>query len=531
METMRANGTQGAKKIRFQKIPQLIDVPNLIELQRSSYEKFLIEGIREAFIDISPIEDFTGNLILEFLDHSLGEPTHSIEECQDKDMTFARPLKVKVRLITKQEGEIKEVKEQEIFMGDFPCMTNKGTFVINGAERVIVSQLVRSPGIYYQKVTDPTGKLLYNGMVIPNRGAWLEYESDLSDTIGVRIDKTRKIQATVLLKAIRNDYYKETFKQEYDDLDRLKDRLKERKEGDKKEVEGLIDKQKKLIKAKIEDDIRELFLQEPVIEETLAKDDVVDGDEALIEIYRKLRPGDPPSVDSSRTLLRNLFFDPKRYNLAKVGRHKLNKKLGLKLVCSHCGSFNNMPKDLKCNECGSTLDYLEILTREDMILSIRFHAALVRGDRKMKLPLEGFSLPEFKFTREEKEIIEKLIKGKISEDLHTLADIRKLISKCSRINRLNKLLGRLKSLSCPNCGLTEVGEYKLACPECSTPLKYLTEPSQEDAKTKKAHVQEDRMALELLAMYVLAEKSTMADVEDLYINLDIKPGFSKDEKG
>lgn len=338
MSVMSIKSRQEGRKISFQKIPTVIDVPNLIELQRSSYERFLSEGIKEAFVDISPIEDFTGNLILEFLDHSLGEPTHSIDECQDKDMTFARPLKVKVRLITKEEGEIKEVKEQEIFMGDFPSMTSKGTFVINGAERVIVSQLVRSPGIYYQKSVDPTGKFLYVGMVIPNRGAWLEFESDLADVISVRIDKTRKLPVTVLIRALGYE---------------------------------------------TDDAIKELFNQDPCILATLEKDSIKDSENALLEIYRKLRPGDPPSAESARTLLKNLFFDPKRYNLAKVGRYKLNKKLGMKITCGKCGSLSK-PGIITCPECKAPIDYLEILETEDIISAVRYMAILMRGEKSLK---------------------------------------------------------------------------------------------------------------------------------------------------
>lgn len=338
MSIFGAGHSREGKSLSFQKIPQLIDVPNLIELQRSSYEKFLVEGIREAFFDISPIEDFTGNLILEFLDHSLGEPSHSIDECQDKDMTFARPLKVKVRLITKEEGEVKEVKEQEIFMGDFPSMTSKGTFVINGAERVIVSQLVRSPGIYFQKTVDPTQKLLYVGMVIPNRGAWLEFESDLSDIISVRIDKTRKLPVTVLIRSLGYE---------------------------------------------TDNDILNLFDGDSAIVETLNKDSIKTREEALIEIYRKLRPGDPPSAESANSLLKNLFFDPKRYNMAKVGRYKLNKKMGIKLACSKCGTLHK-PGTVECPECSSPITYEEILSKEDIVAAVRYMAALIRGEKQLK---------------------------------------------------------------------------------------------------------------------------------------------------
>ena len=183
----------------FAKLQEVLELPNLIEVQRNSYHWFLSDGLREVFHDISPIQDFTGNLVLEFLDYSLGEPKYKVEECKERDVTFAAPLRVKVRLINKETGE---VKEQEVFMGDFPLMTEKGTFIINGAERVIVSQLVRSPGVYFSEQIDPSGKKLFGATIIPNRGAWLEFESDLNDHIFVRIDRTRKIPVTVLIRAL-----------------------------------------------------------------------------------------------------------------------------------------------------------------------------------------------------------------------------------------------------------------------------------------------------------------------------------------
>ena len=275
-----ASGSNG--RVSFQKIPSVLDIPNLIELQKDSYAQFLSDGMREAFRDISPITDFTGNLVLEFLDHSLDEPNNSEDECRDRDMTYARPLKVRVRLITKEAGDIKEVKEQDIFMGDFPFMTSKGTFVINGAERVIVSQLVRSPGIYFEEVRDiATNQPTYKAQVIPNRGAWLEFESDVARQIMVRIDKTRKLAATVLIRALAA----------FEDKTHWGD---------------------------TDQEILELFNNDPIVVATMAKEGIENKEEALIEIYRKLRPGDPPSLDSARTLLGNLFFDAKRYNMAKV---------------------------------------------------------------------------------------------------------------------------------------------------------------------------------------------------------------------
>jgi DNA-directed RNA polymerase subunit beta len=305
------------KTLSFQSISNVLEIPNLIQLQQDSFQWFLTEGIKEAFIDISPIEDFTGNLVLEFLDHTLDPSAYSVEECRDRDMTYARPLKVKVRLITKEAGEIKEIKEQEIFMGDFPYMTEKGTFIINGAERVIVSQLIRSPGVYFQEQLDTSGRTVFAAQIIPNRGAWLEFETDANDVIGCRIDKTRKIPVTVLIRALGYE---------------------------------------------TDQDIVELFGDDPMLEPTLAKDSVKSREEALIEIYRKLRPGDPPSVDSARTLLSTLFFDAKRYNLAKVGRYKINKKLGIMITCKECGSLNK-PGRSECSECNSLLEYDQILTK------------------------------------------------------------------------------------------------------------------------------------------------------------------------
>ena len=269
-------------RMSFSKIKEIADVPNLIELQVDSYKWFIEEGLKEVFEDISPIEDYTGNLILEFVDYSLDDkPKYDIEECKDRDATYCAPLKVKVRLINKETGEI---KEQEVFMGDFPLMTEQGTFVINGAERVIVSQLVRSPGVYYALERDKTGKKLISSTVIPNRGAWLEYETDSNDVISVRVDRTRKQPVTVLLRAL----------------------------GIGTDAE-----------------IIELLGEDERLAATLEKDNTKTVEEGLIEIYKKLRPGEPPTVESASSLLNALFFDAKRYDLAKVGRYKFNKKLAL----------------------------------------------------------------------------------------------------------------------------------------------------------------------------------------------------------
>ncbi|MFC5700957.1 DNA-directed RNA polymerase subunit beta [Cohnella faecalis] len=266
----------------YARINEVLDVPNLIEIQQQSYQKFLDEGLREIFQDISPISDFTGNLVLEFVDYSLGEPKYSVDESKERDVTYAAPLRVKVRLLNKETGE---VKEQEVFMGDFPLMTETGTFIINGAERVIVSQLVRSPSVYYSTKVDKNGKKTYTATVIPNRGAWLELETDAKDIIYVRIDRTRKIPVTVLLRAL----------------------------GFGTDAE-----------------ILDLLGQDEFLSNTLEKDNTDSTEKALIEIYERLRPGEPPTLENARSLLIARFFDPKRYDLANVGRYKINKKLHIK---------------------------------------------------------------------------------------------------------------------------------------------------------------------------------------------------------
>ncbi|OFX14071.1 MAG: DNA-directed RNA polymerase subunit beta, partial [Armatimonadetes bacterium RBG_19FT_COMBO_69_19] len=303
--------TRGRRsRVSSAKISEILDVPDLIEVQRRSYEWFLREGIREVFDEISPIQDFTGNLELHFAVEGRGKrlepPTifddqqvldfggyrlerlkYSEEECRDRDYNYSAAMKVKVRLLIKETGEI---KEQEVFMGDLPLMTRRGTFIINGAERVVVSQLVRSPGVYYSHTPDTSGRLMPTATVIPHRGAWLELEADNNGVISTRIDRTRKLPVTVLLRALGHD-------------------------SDEK--------------------ILKLYDQDKAIQATLAKDPVKERsgqkavEEALIEIYRRLRPGDPPTVDSARQLLQTLFFDPRRYDLGKVGRYKLNRKLGL----------------------------------------------------------------------------------------------------------------------------------------------------------------------------------------------------------
>lgn len=269
-------------RMSFSRINEVLEMPNLIEVQKNSYKRFLEQGLKEVLADISPITDYSENLVLSFENYYLEEtPKYSVEECKERDVNYSTSLKVVVSLMNKETGEI---KEQEVFMGDFPLMTDKGTFIINGAERVIVSQLVRSPGVYYDKQLDKTGKELFSATVIPNRGAWLEYETDSNDCVWVRIDRTRKIPVSVLLRAI-----------------------------------GL----------PTDDDIIGMFGSDERVLATLKRDNTTSGDEGIVEVYKKLRPGEPPTVDSARSLFNSLFFDAKRYDLARVGRYKFNKKLSL----------------------------------------------------------------------------------------------------------------------------------------------------------------------------------------------------------
>ncbi len=269
-------------RMSFAKINEVLDMPNLIEVQKNSYKWFLEEGLKEVFRDMSAIADYTDNLVLEFIDYRLDDtPKYTVAECKERDVTYAAALHVRVRLLNKETGE---VKESEVFMGDFPLMTESGTFVINGAERVIVSQLVRSPGVYYGMSYDTTGKKLFTSTVIPNRGAWLEYETDSSDVFYVRIDKNRKLPVTCLARAM-----------------------------------GL----------STDAQLIEFFGDDERLHATIEKDPTKNTEEALLEIYRKLRPGEPLTVENSQQHLEGLFFDPRRYDLSRVGRYKYNKKLGL----------------------------------------------------------------------------------------------------------------------------------------------------------------------------------------------------------
>ena len=266
----------------FAKQEQILELPNMLKIQKDSYEWFLREGLREVFRDVDTITDYTGNLELSFLDYSMNEPPkYSVEECKERDATYAKPIKVRVRLHNKETDEI---KEQEIFMGDFPLMTNGGTFVINGAERVIVSQIVRSPGVYFGDEVDKTDQHIYSATVIPYRGAWLEYETDFNNVFWVRIDKIRKLPITCLIRAL-----------------------------------GVA----------TDGQITELFGEDPLIKATMDKDPCKTREESLLEIYRRLRPGEPPTVESSESYLEALFFDARRYDVSKVGRYKFNKKLDI----------------------------------------------------------------------------------------------------------------------------------------------------------------------------------------------------------
>ena len=274
-------------RMSFSKINEVLDMPNLIEIQRDSYKWFLDEGLREVFDDFSSVSDFSHNLVLSFIDYRLDDkPKYTVEECKERDTTYAAPLRVRAQLLNKETGEI---KESEVFIGDFPLMTESGTFVINGAERVVVSQLVRSPGVYYDVEVDKSGRKLYSSTIIPNRGAWLEYETDQNEILYVRIDKTRKIPVSTLVRAF--GIFTET--------------------------------------AMTNTEMEQLLGEEIRFKTTLEKDSTVDVDSALLEVYKKLRPGEPFTVDGAKGYLYNLFFDPRRYDMSRVGRYKYNKKLAI----------------------------------------------------------------------------------------------------------------------------------------------------------------------------------------------------------
>jgi len=301
-------------RMSYSKIKEVAEMPHLLQIQNDSYKWFVEEGLKEVFEDISPIRDYAGNLVLEFIDYSLSDTAkYGQEECKERDVTYAAPLRVRARLVNKETGE---VKEQEVFMGDFPLMTEKGTFIYNGAERVVVTQLVRSPGPYYAVTTDKSNNRLYSTTIIPNRGAWLEYETDSNEIISVRVDRTRKQPVTTLLRAFGF--------------------------GTNEEIIELLGPDERLLK-------------------TLEKDTTHNYEEGLKEIYKKLRPGEPPTVDSAKSLLDSLFFDPKRYDLAKVGRYKYNKKLGLVDRITGCRAA----EDIIDNNTGELLvEDGEMITRD-----------------------------------------------------------------------------------------------------------------------------------------------------------------------
>ena len=302
------------KRVSFGKIPEAMELPNLISVQRESFERFKDEGLREAFKESSPIQSQNHVLEVTFGEHQFGDPAHTVEECREKDMTFQAPLLTDVRLTNKETGEI---KEQLVFMGDFPMMTDQGTFIINGTERIVVSQLVRSPGVYYSSEMD-SGKQIYKAQIIPSRGAWLEFEVDKRDQLMVSIDRKRKQSATMFLRAL-----------------------------------GI---------AVTNDDIIELLGNSDVIKRTLERDTALTREDALIEIYRRLRPGEPPTVDASRSLLEGLLFNPQRYDLARVGRYKVNKKLNL-----------------------TTEEEVTVLTDEDIVATLRYLLSLAAGEQGFKV--------------------------------------------------------------------------------------------------------------------------------------------------
>ena len=277
----------------FAKIPDVMDVPNLIAIQTDSFKWFMSEGLDQAFQDIAPIENNTKDMCVEFGDHRFGDPKYTVDECKEKDVSYQAPLYVEIRYINRETGEI---KEQEVFMGDFPLMTNRGTFIINGTERVVVSQLVRSPGVYFGSERDKASdKTLYNAKIIPSRGAWLEFETDKRDILSVRIDRKRKQPATLLVRAL-----------------------------------GL---------AETREEIIDLLGSDEMVLRTLDRDPATTKEESLIELYKRFRPGEPPTIDSARTLLEGLFFNPQRYDLAKVGRYKINKKLGFDQEEATCSTL------------------------------------------------------------------------------------------------------------------------------------------------------------------------------------------------
>lgn len=380
-------------RMSFSRLKEVGDMPNLIEVQLDSYNWFLREGLQEVFDDVNPIQDYTANLNLEFVGYKLDMDNikYSVEECKERDATYAAPLKVKVRLLNKETGE---VKEQEVFMGDFPLMTEQGTFIINGAERVIVSQLVRSPGVYYDMAVDKTGKKLFSSTVIPNRGAWLEYETDSNDVIYVRIDKTRKLPITILARAM----------------------------GYGTDAE-----------------ITEFFGDEERLKASIEKDNTKTREEALLEIYKRLRPGEPPTVDSAQSLIESLFFDAKRYDLSRVGRYKFNKKLALHLrianqisaqdivnpqtgeILVQKGEKISREKSIEIQNCGVNVVDIQVEDKTVRVISNNF----VNIHKFIDLNIDDLNIRELVHYPTLKEILdnysdEDSIKEQIRKNMHSL---------------------------------------------------------------------------------------------------------------
>lgn len=385
MEKNRIRPVHVGKGVRmsYSKQKEVLEMPNLIEVQTDSYKWFLEEGLNEVFRDISPIADYNGNLSLEFVSFELcrDDVKYSIEECKERDATYAAPLKVKVRL---HNNETEEISEHDIFMGDLPLMTATGTFIINGAERVIVSQLVRSPGIYYGIAHDKIGKELYSSTVIPNRGAWLEYETDSNDIFYVRVDRNRKVPITVLIRALG---------------------------------------------VGTDQEILNMFGEEPKILASIEKDVSKNYQDGLLELYKKLRPGEPLAVDSAESLINNMFFDVRRYDLAKVGRYKFNKKLsftnrivGFALaedavspetgeVVAEAGTM--VSEELAREIQNAAIPFVMMQTEEGHVVKVLsnmmvdLHAFLPQADKKALGITEDVYYPELKKILEENETDEE----------------------------------------------------------------------------------------------------------------------------
>ncbi|MBQ5313351.1 MAG: DNA-directed RNA polymerase subunit beta [Oscillospiraceae bacterium] len=408
------------ERMSFAKIDEVLEMPNLIEVQKNSYRWFIEEGIREVFRDTGAIEDHTGTLALEFVDYRIDEKTkYSVKECKERDVTYASPLRVTIRLLNKETGEI---KEQEKFMGNFPKMTDSGTFIINGAERVIVSQLIRSPGAYFKLDHDKTGKELYSGTIIPNRGAWLEYETDVNDIFYVRIDKNRKLPVTSFVRALG---------------------------------------------VSTDAQIRELFGENSIIEATLGKDVTSNQEEGLLETYRKLRPGEPPTVENSQTHINNLFFDPRRYDLSRFGRYKFNKKLSIANRLINQVAAENIVSPLTgeilCEEGAKISEELAYVIENNGVAV----AHVMSGDKVVKVISNG--MVDHKailgFDAEEYGINEKVSFAVLKEIMEEAGDNHQLLVELLEANR-DRLIPKnitlddiFASISYVLCLADGVGEY------------------------------------------------------------------------